>query len=140
MMAGNLTLPWIGRCSSLRSVGYFKTAFPLSVGDFEYICKTNTVDLSSWLALIMAELIFSDISQFVILATREGGADVAERVLLAAVTRWARSIFLMISSFKNRAYFSRFRLLASFLCHPMSSQTLLLMFMNTIVFSRLLSL
>ena len=38
----------------------------------------NTADLPSWFVLKMADLIFSDMSQFVILATRWGGADVAE--------------------------------------------------------------
>ena len=65
----------------------------------------------------MADLIFSDMPQFVILATRKGGADVAEGFLLADVTRWARSVYL--------AYFLRFPLPTPFLCHPMSSQIVL---------------
>ena len=46
----------------------------------------------------MADLIFFSISQSVILATSKGGTDVAEGFLLAVVTRWARSMFLMIFS------------------------------------------
>ena len=41
---------------------------------------------------------FFNMSQSVILAIRKGGTDVAEGFLLAVVTRWARSMFLMIFS------------------------------------------
>ena len=71
-MAGNFTEPRIDWSCYLRSAWYFQAAFLLSVRDTEYICETNTADLPSWLALIMADSFFSDMSQFVILATRKG--------------------------------------------------------------------
>ena len=75
---------------------YFKAAFLLSVRDFEYIHKTNTDDLLT--SFNNGRFNFFSMSQSVILATSKGGTDVAEGFLLAVVTRWAHSMFLMIFS------------------------------------------
>ena len=95
-----ITLDWWS--CSLRSAWYFKAAFLLSVRDFEYKYY--------WLTFLVSfnngRFIFSNMSQFVILATRKGGADVAEWfLLLVVVTRWACSMFLMISSFEKSCIF-----------------------------------
>ena len=63
-----------------------------------------------WLTFLVSfsngRFIFSNMSQFVILATRKGGADVEEGFLLpAVVTQWACSMFLMISSFEKSCIF-----------------------------------
>ena len=126
-------------CSVLQSIS--SKAFLLSVRDFEYICETNTADLPSWLALIMADLIFPDMSQFVILATRKGGADVAEGILLVVVTRWARSMFFMIPFFEKSCIFFEISFASTiFVSSHVFSDCCFLMSLKTSVFLRLLFL
>ena len=122
-------------------LGTSKSHFFFLSETFEYICETNTVDLPSWLALIMADLIFPDMSQFVIFATRKGGADVARGFLLAVVTRWGRSMFQMISSF-NKSCISFEISFAStiFVSSHVFSGCWFLIFLNNNVFLRLLFL
>ena len=130
----------LGSCS-LRSARYFKAAFLLSISDSEYICETNTSDLPSWLALIMADLIFSDMSQFLILAIRKGGADVAEGFLLAVVTQLARSMFFMISFFEKSYIFFDISFASTiFVSSHVFSDCCFLMFLRTSIFLRLLFL
>ena len=56
-------------------------------------------------ALMVTDLIFSDMSQFANLVTRKGGTGVTEEFLLQVVTRWAMSMFLMISSLEKYCIF-----------------------------------
>ena len=80
-------------------------------------------------------------SQFVILATRKGGPGVVEGFLLALVTRWANSIFLMISSFEKSCIFFEILLASTiFVSSHVFSDCCFLMFLNTSVFLRLLFL
>ena len=65
----------------------------LPVRDFGFICETNTGDLSYWLALIMADLIFCDMCQFLILTARKDGADVEEGFLLAGDPMGSFNVF-----------------------------------------------
>ena len=125
----------------MKSSQYFEAAFLLSVRDFEYISEKNTADLPSWLVLIMADLIFSDMPQFVILAPRKGSNDVAEEFLLAVVTQWPRSMFLMISSFEKCCIFFEISFASTiFVSSHVFSDCCFLMFLKISVFLRLLFL
>ena len=76
----------------------------------------------------MVDLFFSEFFfQFVILATKNISADVAEKFLLAVVTRWALPIFLMNCPLEKSCIFFLSRLM-------------FLMFLKTNVFLRLLFL
>lgn len=76
----------------------------------------------------MVDLFFSEFFfQFVILATKNISADVAEKFLLAVVTRWALPIFLMNCPLEKS-------------CIVFLSRLMFLMFLKTNVFLRLLFL
>ena len=103
--------------------------------------QTNTADLPSWLALIVVNLTFSNMSQIFSFDKKKGGADVVEGFLLEVVTWWAPSVFLMISSFEKSCMFYEISFASTiFVSFHVFWDHCFLMFLKTSVFLRLLFL